>query len=174
MVLLADVFVDIVCAEDRRRKFLVDLPFILICVPYINVLHLFDVEINEELVFILRFIPVIRAAVIFAVITGIATRNRIQSMFRAYIIILLSVLYFASLLFWIEECHVNPQLEHYWQALWWAVMNMTTASCYINEITFVGQVLAVVLATIGLILFPVFTVYLVNALGLTRHGGGKN
>ena len=86
-------------------------------------------------------------------------------MFVCYIVLLVSTIYFFSLVFFIEEHYVNPDVGSFWSALWWAFMNTTTIGCYISPVTPTGKVIAVILSAEGLMLFPVFTVYITNALG---------
>lgn len=90
--------------------------------------------------------------------------NRISGMFKAYIFLLIAVVYFSSLIFYAEEHAGNPDVTTYGDAIWWAIMCMTTAGSYIGETTLTGKILSVVLSGGGLILFPVFTVYITNAV----------
>jgi hypothetical protein len=90
--------------------------------------------------------------------------NRISGMFKAYIFLLIAVVYFSSLIFYAEERAGNPDVTTYGDAIWWAIMCMTTAGSYIGETTLTGKILSVVLSGGGLILFPVFTVYITNAV----------
>ena len=53
-------------------------------------------------------------------------------------------------------------------------MNITTVGCYIEPITPTGKVLSVILSGGGLILFPVFTVYIADALKAFDSGSGDN
>lgn len=81
-----------------------------------------------------------------------------------------AVIYFSSLMFFVEEHPVNSEVDTYWSALWWTVMTLSTAGCYITEVTTVGKILSVVLSAGGLIMFPVFTVYIADAVSRA----GKN
>ncbi|MDE5901588.1 MAG: potassium channel family protein, partial [Muribaculaceae bacterium] len=49
-------------------------------------------------------------------------------------------------------------------ALWWAAMDMTTVGSNIVAVTPVGMVLSVLLAALGMMLFPIFTVYVTNLI----------
>lgn len=109
----------------------------------------------------------IRAGYVLAIVMGVLSNNKISGLFSTYIGLLIATVYFASLMFFIEEHYINPGVPTYWAALWWAFMDVTTVGCNINAITPTGKVLAVVLGAEGLILFPIFTVYITNAL--TRH-----
>lgn len=48
----------------------------------------------------------------------------------------------------------------YGKALWWAFMNVTTVGSNIVPKTATGEVLCVVLAAAGMMLFPIFTAYI--------------
>ncbi len=90
--------------------------------------------------------------------------NIFVNSFRVYIALLFAVVYFSSLIFYAEERTVNPDVHTYADAIWWAGMCMTTAGSYIGEYTLSGKVMAVILSGGGLILFPVFTVYITRAV----------
>jgi hypothetical protein len=90
--------------------------------------------------------------------------NRITGLFKAYIFLLIAVVYFSSLIFYSEERAINPDVHTYGDAIWWAIMCMTTAGSYIGEYTLCGKIMAVILSGGGLILFPVFTVYITSAV----------
>ena len=47
-------------------------------------------------------------------------------------------------------------------ALWWAFMDVTTVGSNISAITVTGRVLSVVLAALGMMMFPIFTVYVTS------------
>ena len=138
--------------------------FFLISIPYLNILSYFNVHMSPELQYLTRFIPMIRAAYVLMIVMGVLSTDKISSLFSVYIGLLVSTVYFASLMFFIEEHYINPGVTSYWAALWWSFMDVTTVGCNINAITPTGNVLAVILAGEGLILFPIFTVYITNAL----------
>ena len=83
-------------------------------------------------------------------------------MFVTYLIILVSTVYFASLTFYLFEYKVNPDVLAYKDAVWWAAMDVTTVGSNIIAVTGVGKVLSVVLAALGMMMFPIFTVYVTN------------
>lgn len=172
LLFLLDILLEVATSQHRLHALLVNLPFIIICVPYLNILYDAQIHVSGEVAFVLRCIPMIRAAGVVAMITGTLSRNRVQSLMRAYIILLITLLYFASLMFFVEEHGVNPQVATYGDSLWWAMMCTTTAGCNINEVTAVGKALSIILSGGGLILFPVFTVYFTNTF-VKHHGATK-
>lgn len=172
LLFIADLIVEMAFARNRTKSFFVNLPFLLICIPYISIFKALDIHLGDEATFVLRFVALIRAAAVFAIITGAITRNRIRSVFHGYIILLVTLVYFASLMFFVEEHAVNPYLQSYGKSLWWTIMNMTTTGSNIPEITGVGKALAVMLSGAGLILFPICTVYITDMV-VSRSRSGK-
>ncbi len=53
-------------------------------------------------------------------------------------------------------------MPNYGAALWWALMDATTIGSYIYPVTVTGKILAVILAALGMMMFPLFTVYITN------------
>ena len=167
LLFIADIIVEIIITPSKWHYIVTHIFFILIAIPYINVLEFFNVEISGEMMYFLRFIPMLRAAYVLAIITGALSSNRISSMFIAYIALLLTIVYFSSMMFYVEEHKVNPDCTSYPQALWWSIMCMSTAGSYIGEYTLIGKILSVILSAGGIILFPVFTVYITHAVAGT-------
>ena len=59
---------------------------------------------------------------------------------------------------------VNPLVHSYGDALWWAFMDVTTVGSNIIAVTVTGRVLSVLLAALGMMMFPIFTVYITNLI----------
>ena len=108
--------------------------------------------------------PLIRGGYAMAIVVGWFTSNRATGLFFSYIITLISTVYFASLTFYLFEHGVNPLVHKYKDALWWAAMDVTTVGSNIVAVTGVGRVLSVLLAALGMMMFPIFTVYVTNLL----------
>lgn len=84
---------------------------------------------------------------------------------------MLSTVYFSSLTFYLFEMNVNPQVKEYVDALWWACMAVTTEGSNITAMTGVGRVLSVLLAGMGIVMFPVFTVYVTDLMQSRQRQG---
>lgn len=164
LLFLLDIVLEFSFSRKSWLTVLGHLFFFLICVPYINIIDYMGITVTDEWRFVLRVIPMVRAAYVLAMVTGTFTRDRVTDMFTCYLLLLLVILYFSSMMFFVEEHKVNPDVHSYWSALWWAIMTMTTAGCYINEFTTAGRIMSVILSGGGLILFPVFTVYIAHAV----------
>ena len=85
-------------------------------------------------------------------------------MFVSYLTMLLATVYFSSLAFFVLEHRVNPLVNGYGDALWWAFMDVTTVGSNIIAQTVTGRVLSVLLAALGMMMFPIFTVYVTSLL----------
>lgn len=142
---------------------------LLVCLPYLPAIYYFGVDVTPTLQYLLRFVPLIRGVVVLAFVLGAMSSDWVQSTFRVYLIFTVSLLYVLSLLLFVEEYHVNPQISTFWDALWYAVMQMTTTGSEINPVTPAGKAIGVILSADGLILFPIFTVYLTRAFGRRRQ-----
>lgn len=161
---LFDIVVEWSLSARKLHYLWKNLFYILVSVPYLQIIHTFGWHVPQVVMFVLRFVPLLRAAFVMGLLVGATARNRMTTMFATYMSILVASLYFGSLMFFIAEQPVNSGVQTFWSALWWAVMDMTTCGSSISEMTPTGQVLGVVLAAEGLVLFPVFTVYITSAL----------
>lgn len=165
ILFLVDILVEFIAATNKWRYLYSHLFFIFISVPYLNIISHFQISLSHEMQYLLHFVPMIRAGYVLAVVTGALTSSdRIKGMFLVYTLVMIASIYFCSLIFYIEEHPVNPGVTNFWMALWWAILNATTVGSNINSITPTGQALDVVLSAEGLILFPLFTVYVTNIL----------
>lgn len=159
-----DVVVEFFMSPKKWEYICTHIFFLIVSIPYLNIISYYGIDLSPEMQYLVRFIPMIRAAYVLTIVLGVLSTDKISSLFTAYVGLLVATVYFASLMFFIEEHYINPGVTTYWSALWWAFMDVTTVGCNINAITPTGKVLAVILAAEGLILFPIFTVYITNAL----------
>lgn len=159
---LCDFIVRLVFSANRLRYLARNWAFLLLSIPYLNIVNYLDISVGQEAMFFLRFIPLMRGALAMGIVIGYLSTNAITSLFISYITIMLLVTYFCSLIFYQREHGINHEVDTYWTALWWAFMNMSTVGCYINPMTVTGKLIAVVLPIFGMIIFPLFTVYLTN------------
>lgn len=174
VIFMLDIVIDCVFGDHNWRVIAMNIVFFFLCIPFVNVIDYFDIHVTGEMLFILRLLPMLRAAYIIVQVTGTINSDKVSSLFRAYITLFIVIVYFSSLMFYVEEHSVNSGVDTYWSALWWTIMTLTTAGCYITEVTTVGKILSVVLSAGGLILFPVFTVYVANAVSGTSSSDDQD
>ena len=151
-------WVCVVFIIDFRRRWL----FLLLSIPYLNILQLFHVQFTSQELYFVRFIPLARGALALAIVIGYMTSNRLSSLFKSYLVIVIMIIYFSSLIFLNCEHPVNDMVPNYGAALWWACMDATTIGSDIYPVTVIGKILGVVLAALGMLMFPLFTVYITN------------
>ena len=168
MMFILSFFVELFFTDHKWRYVAHRFLFLLISIPYLNIITHYNIPFSPEAMYFVRFIPLARGALALSIVFGYFSKNAITSLFMSYIVIMLMIVYFCSLIFFKFEQAVNPQVDTYWTSLWWAAMNMSTVGCYINPVTDTGRVLAVVLPISGMIIFPLFTVYLTDYV--KRHG----
>ena len=162
IVFMIDFFVELFLAEDKLKYVRHRWFFLLLSIPYLNIINLWHVEFSAEALYFIRFIPLARGALALAIVIGYMTDNALSSLLLSYISITLSVIYFGSLIFFELEAPVNNMVPNYGAALWWAFMDATTIGSNIYPVTVVGKILAVILAGMGMMMFPLFTVYITN------------
>lgn len=162
VVFIADFFIGLYYSADRWRFFRHRLIFLLLSIPYLNIISQMHIELSHDALYFVRFIPLARGALALSVVIGYLSSNAVTSLFMSYLSIMILVGYFCSLIFYQREAGVNPQVNSYWTALWWSAMNMSTVGCDISPVTVAGKIVAVVLPVSGMVIFPLFTVYLTD------------
>ncbi len=171
---ILDFFVGLWFADNKWRYFSRRWFFLFVSIPYLNIINQFDLTLNADALYFLRFIPLARAALAMSIVIGYFTSNAVTSLCISYLTIIIFVTYFCSLIFFQRENGVNPDVDTYWTALWWSAMNMTTVGCSISPVTVAGKIVEVVLPICGMIMFPLFTVYLTNYVtGIYGHDRSK-
>ena len=164
MVFIVAFFVELAVSDNKWRFFWTNLIFLLVSVPYQAIIYHYGIHLSQEVSYLIRYMPLIRGGYALAIVVSWFTYNKATGLFFTYIIILLSTVYFASLTFYLFETGVNPLVNVYSDALWWAAMDVTTVGSNITAVTGVGRVLSVLLAALGMMMFPIFTVYVTNVI----------
>jgi len=170
LVFLCDFFVRWGVARRRSRFFWVHLPYLLISIPYLNILDWSGVVLTRDWALLVGLIPMLRAflAMVIVVQWLVSKRNRMGRVFWAYIFTVVVFTYLSALVFFDYEAGVNTKLAGFGNALWWAWMNVTTVGAQIFAVTAVGKIVTVLLPSLGMMFFPIFTTYI-----LDRYTGKK-
>lgn len=181
IVFLIEYFYRFSISKHKIRFLFLALPFLLISIPYLNIittygvlvnhdmiyLHLFGdhyVNIDHKILYYIRFIPLTRALVALAMFVTYMTKDLATTVFASYVLFLVPVVYMSGLIFYIAEKDINSAVKNFWYAMWWAGMDVTTIGCYINPQTYIGMALGFILSLLGIIMFPIFTVYFGNII----------
>lgn len=167
-VLLIILFgLEVYNADNSWQYFGRHILFLILIIPYLTLFDWFGVSLSPEMEYLFRFIPLIRGYIAFTLIAYGLLRDLTAGLLITYIVVLFSFIYYCSLIFYVLEVDTNPMVTNFWDALWYACMTSTTAGCNIQAITAVGKIISVLLALAGMMLLPVFTVYLTDIIS---HG----
>ena len=164
ILFLFDFLLELFLSKDKLRYFSTHFIFLLVAIPYQNIIAYFGWTFSPEITYMLRFVPLVRGGYAMAIVVGWLTYNKASSLFVSYLTMLLATVYFASLAFFVLEHKVNPLVVGYGDALWWAFMDVTTVGSNIIAVTVTGRVLSVLLAALGMMMFPIFTVYMTSLI----------
>ncbi|MBD5260569.1 MAG: two pore domain potassium channel family protein [Bacteroides sp.] len=162
MVFILDFFIGLFYADSKWSYFKRRLLFLVLSIPVLNIVNMLNITLSPDMLYFARFIPLARGALALAIVVSYVSSNAVTSLFASYITIMLFIAYFCSLIFFQREAGVNPEVNTYWTALWWTMMNLSTVGCSISPVTVAGKIVAVVLPISGMIIFPLFTVYLTD------------
>lgn len=163
-VFLADFFFEWFTSPRKWHYLATKFPLLLVSIPYLWIIHLAGWKFSYEIQYMLQFIPLVRGGYALAIVVGWFAYNKAAGLFITYLVTLLATIYFASLVFYIYEHTVNTGVGNYTDALWWAMMDVTTVGCNIEAVTPVGRILSVLLAALGMMMFPIFTVYITSLI----------
>lgn len=164
MVFLADYVIEFFMADRKWSYVWSHMVFLLVSIPYLDIINHFGWTFSSEVTYLLRFIPLVRGGYALAIVVGWFTSNRTASMFVTYLLILVATVYFCAMVFYVVEHNVNPLVENFNDALWWAAMDTTTEGSNIVAVTPIGRILSFGLACLGIIMLPLFTVYLASMI----------
>lgn len=164
ILFLVDFAVEYRMAANKRRYLLTHFVLLLVAIPYLDIIALLHLELPREASYIMRFVPLLRGGYALAIIINWLTSNKAAGLFLTYILLLTSTVYFSSLIFYIAEHKENALVAEYTDALWWALMDVTTVGSNITAVTPIGRVLSVVVAALGMMMFPIFTVYITSLI----------
>ncbi|MCH5218511.1 MAG: two pore domain potassium channel family protein [Muribaculaceae bacterium] len=167
IIFLLDFFVEFFLAEKKWRYLLTHIFFFIVSIPYLAIFHYFGWKFSPQVTYLVQYIPLVRGGYALAIVVGWFSYNRATGLFFTYLFTLFATVFFGSLVFFMFERNVNLLVVDYYSALWWACMDVTTVGSNIEAVTPVGRVLSVCLAAMGMMMFPIFTVYITNII--QRH-----
>ncbi len=171
ILFLADFFLELILAPKKWYYIWTHLLFLLVSIPYLSIIEALGLTFPPRVGYLLRFVPLVRGGYAMAVVVGWFTYNKAASLFITYLTTLMASIYFSSLVFFVFEKSINPLVQTYYDALWWAFMDVTTVGSNIIAVTTVGRVLSVLLAALGMMMFPIFTVYVTSIIKKRNNEG---
>ena len=172
ILFLVDFFVGLAFSDDRRGYLKRNWLFFLVSIPYTALIHAIGLHVDGTWGYVLHFVPTPRATLAVAIVIGFVSTNKVIGLFASYLAIMVIAIYFSSLIFFLYEGGgVHPGVTCYWSALWWCSLEATTLGAPYYAITFIGKILAILMSGMGILLFPLFTVYLTQVV--RRYIGKK-
>ena len=158
-IFFATALFRLMIAQYRHKHWLRDLLFAVASIPYMDILEWSGANLEHSSVRILAFAPVLISIMATVVILEWLIEGKKRRLMAAYVLTVTMFTYISALLFYDCEMGVNSHLKTFGDALWWAWMNVTTVGAAIFPVTTVGKVVCVVLPIVGMMFFPIFTVY---------------
>ena len=162
LVFLCDFFVRWAAAMHKGRFFGRNILFFLISIPYLNILDWSGADLPRYWAMLIGVMPLMRAFLALYVVVRWLVDNKIRQLFTAYIFTVVVFTYISALVFYDYEILVNDKLHGFGNALWWAWMNVTTVGAEIFAVTAIGKVITILLPTLGMMMFPIFTTYILQ------------
>lgn len=173
VLFLLDFFIEFYLSPDKWSYLKTHFIFFIVSIPYNSIITHYGWTFDPQITYCLRYIPLIRGGYAMSIVVSWFTYNRATGLFVSYLATLIFTVYFASLAFYLFEHGPNPEVANYQDALWWAAMDATTVGSNIVAVTPVGRVLSVILAAVGMMMFPIFTVYVTNILTKKNQEGSR-
>lgn len=164
MVFIADFFIELMMSRHPWRYLGRRFVFLLLSIPYLNICNEMGLRLSPDVLYFARFIPLARGALALAIVVGYVSKNRLINIFASYMVVLVAIVYFGSLIFYEREHGVNPDVHSYMSALWWACSDATTTGCTIYPVTPSGKIVSAVLSMMGMVMFPLFTVVITSSV----------
>lgn len=163
---MADLALEFIYSKRKTRYIITYFLLFIACIPYGTILPKLGITLPRDIGYFVSFMPLIRSCYALAIVVSWFAVQTSSKMFLTYVIILFSGLYLGSLGFYVCETNVNPDVRTYWDALWWAVMEAITIGCNIEAVTTGGKILSVIVGVLGLLIIPMFTVYVNNIVSV--------
>ncbi len=168
-IFLADFLVRWYYSDRSWKSVCQNVFLLLLAIPYLNIVHALSPVVPHGLWIALRLFPIVRGIYGISIIVSWMTHSKVTNLFVTYIAILVTIIYFCSIVFYFMEHGPNPLVKNYWDAFNWSLMNVTTVGSNIFGVTKIGQSLAVALAAAGMIFFPIFTAWVTTKFQNKRN-----
>lgn len=170
MIFITDFIVQMMSAKSSRLYFDTHFLLLLVSIPFLNIMEWGGAELPKGLYILLKLLPLVRGMVGVYQLVSLVTPTRVSAIMWSYIALIVLLTYISALLFYSYEEVVNHEVDGFPTALWWAGLNVTTVGAPLFAVTPVGKVLTVLLPGLGMVLFPLLTVYVTHLVQSTTKG----
>lgn len=155
-----DFWVFFYLAKNRWSFFKRYFVLFLLSIPYLTLIENSNLHLTDAEYYLIRFIPLARGGAALIMLLVMVVRQNTTAIFVSYLILLISISYFMTLIFFEFEEGTNPLVHSYGDTIWWAAMTVTTLGSNIIPLTIAGKVATTILAALGMTIFPIFTAYI--------------
>lgn len=162
LVFVLDFVVRTSADGNPHRYFWRNIVVLLVSLPWLNLLTWGGVELHKGVYVMLKCLPLVRALLGVYSTIRLLTPSRVSAIMWSYIALIVMFTYLSALVFYSYEMGINPHLDGFGEALWWSGLNVTTVGANIFAVTPMGKILTVILPAMGMILFPLLTVYVTH------------
>lgn len=162
MIFIIDYIVQTMMSRNPKRYFWRNIVLLLVSLPYLNLMEWGGADLPKGVYIFLKCLPMVRGAVGIYMLIKYITPSRVSAIMWSYIVLIVLVTYISSLVFYAYEEVVNHAVKGFGTALWWAGLNVTTVGAPLFAVTPIGKILTVLLPGLGMVLFPLLTVYVTH------------
>lgn len=162
MIFIIDYIVQTMMSRNPKRYFWRNIVLLLVSLPYLNLMEWGGADLSKGVYIFLKCLPMVRGAVGIYMLIKYITPSRVSAIMWSYIVLIVLVTYISSLVFYAYEEVVNHAVKGFGTALWWAGLNVTTVGAPLFAVTPIGKILTVLLPGLGMVLFPLLTVYVTH------------
>lgn len=163
LIFLGSFFVGLSEASSGRGYVVRNLAFLLLSVPYLNIMTWCMPDFDRTTFILAGATPVVRSLLAISIILRWTIRgSTAKSLFYAYTLAVILFAHLSALLLYDIEYGVNPNLNSFGDAVWWAWMSISTAGAQLVPISSVGRVLGAILPIMGMLILPIFTGYILS------------
>ncbi len=158
------------CSSSNRSRYMRhNILFLLLSIPYLNIITWLLPHLDQTTFLIAGAIPVIRSLLAISIILRWTIRdNSAKSLFFAYILAVCLFTHLAALILYYVEYGLNPDIHNFGDAIWWAWMGLSTAGSQIIPTTTICRILGAILPIMGMMILPIFTGYILTLEKLRR------
>lgn len=164
LVLITTLTIEFIISPEKGKFIKSRIFFLCVCIPFLNIFQWIGLSFSREATYFLRFIPLLRGGYILMYFVRLYCKRSASYLLISYLIILLSSIYFFSLIFYVFEYQVNPNVKCYGDALWWSAMVASSEGSNIIAVTGVGRILSVIEVFLGITFFSIFTAYVIDLI----------
>lgn len=161
---IMDIFISMMLSEKKWQFFRRNFFILLMAIPYLSLISDAQLNLSQEQIYFISLIPLVRGAAALVFIVSILVQHNTTALFISYLIFLVSIIYFLTLIFFVVEHDVNQTVQNYGDSLWWAAMTVTTLGSEIQPVTIAGKFITTAMAMVGLTIFPTFTAYITTLI----------